>query len=68
VGCTSATLIRTSGIQYLFPHLPQTMLPHPTYEHFGPSLPSAEARVRLGVSGASLLLFFGFVRPYKGLD
>jgi glycosyltransferase involved in cell wall biosynthesis len=42
---------------------------HPVYQHFGEAVPRDEARRRLGVAGdAELLLFFGFVRPYKGLQ
>jgi D-inositol-3-phosphate glycosyltransferase len=52
----------------LFPELPQTMLPHPTYENFGPRLPTWQARARLGITAPKVLLFFGFVRAYKGLD
>jgi len=42
---------------------------HPTYEIFAQEAPSAhEARRRLGLDvDVPLLLFFGFVRPYKGL-
>jgi glycosyltransferase involved in cell wall biosynthesis len=43
--------------------------PHPTYEIFKPeSLPSAAAaKERLGLQDKKVLLFFGFVRKYKGL-
>jgi glycosyltransferase involved in cell wall biosynthesis len=41
---------------------------HPLYEFARPSLlGKAEARARLDVTGDTIL-FFGFVRPYKGLD
>lgn len=41
---------------------------HPVYERFGDPLPKSEARERLGVpTGVPVLLFFGFVREYKGL-
>jgi glycosyltransferase involved in cell wall biosynthesis len=41
---------------------------HPVYERFGDPLPQREARARLGLSAESpVLLFFGFVREYKGL-
>jgi glycosyltransferase involved in cell wall biosynthesis len=41
---------------------------HPTYEIFNPGLISrAEARQRLGIGEECCLLFFGFVREYKGL-
>ncbi len=42
---------------------------HPTYDLFGDSLPRDEARRRLGLPAeAPVLLFFGFIRKYKGLD
>jgi glycosyltransferase involved in cell wall biosynthesis len=53
------------------------LVPHPVYEHFGRPMDRAQARRRLlelGVrladpdSGRPLLLFFGIIRPYKGLD
>jgi glycosyltransferase involved in cell wall biosynthesis len=41
---------------------------HPVYEHFGEAMPRAAARAKLGLdAGAPTLLFFGFVRRYKGL-
>jgi glycosyltransferase involved in cell wall biosynthesis len=42
---------------------------HPIYPRFSEQpISQAEARNRLGLpEGASLLLFFGIVRPYKGL-
>jgi glycosyltransferase involved in cell wall biosynthesis len=46
---------------------PVRVHPHPTYEIFSASPPSREeARAALGVSGR-VILFFGYVRPYKGL-
>jgi len=44
--------------------------PHPTYEAFAESgLTRDEARRRLEIEpGENVILFFGFVRPYKGLD
>ena len=40
---------------------------HPTYDIFNlRQLSKSEAQKRLGISG-KVLLFFGFVRPYKGL-
>ena len=44
-------------------------VPHPLYDHFGAKLDPAEARRRLGVpEGKRVVLFFGFIRDYKGLD
>ena len=41
---------------------------HPVYERFGDPVPRAEARAALDLpADAPVLLFFGFVREYKGL-
>jgi glycosyltransferase involved in cell wall biosynthesis len=42
-------------------------VPHPVYENFGEPLPKPEAKERIGISAARVILFFGYVRPYKGL-
>lgn len=43
--------------------------PHPLYDNFGEAVDKAEARRELGLpQDKRLLLFFGFVRDYKGLD
>jgi glycosyltransferase involved in cell wall biosynthesis len=44
--------------------------PHPVYDHFDTdAAPSQqEARAALGVDAERVLLFFGLIRPYKGLD
>lgn len=48
---------------------PVRQVRHPVYDHFGDPLPKTEARQRLGLpADAPVLLFFGFVRAYKGLD
>ena len=41
---------------------------HPVYDIFHPAIDPAEARAALGIPDARTLLFFGYVRPYKGLD
>jgi glycosyltransferase involved in cell wall biosynthesis len=42
--------------------------PHPIYQHLRTqSLGKAAARARLGLNAERVLLFFGFVREYKGL-
>lgn len=46
-----------------------SLCPHPLYDNFGTPLPQAEAQARLGLEkGYRYLLFFGFIRDYKGLD
>jgi len=48
---------------------PVRQLRHPLYDHFGDPLPKGEARERIGLPASGrLILFFGFIRHYKGLD
>lgn len=43
--------------------------PHPVYDHYGELISREEALERLGLSPEyRYLLFFGFIREYKGLD
>ena len=43
--------------------------PHPLYDNFGDPVEKSEARRVLGLpQDKTLLLFFGFIRDYKGLD
>jgi glycosyltransferase involved in cell wall biosynthesis len=44
------------------------MLPHPVYENFGQAIPKSQIQKELGLDSRKVLLFFGFVRRYKGLD
>lgn len=45
------------------------LIPHPLYDHFGDIVSSEDARRRLGINqNERVLLFFGFIRKYKGLD
>jgi D-inositol-3-phosphate glycosyltransferase len=42
---------------------------HPLYDNFGETITRAEARKNLGIDdNLPLILFFGFIREYKGLD
>jgi glycosyltransferase involved in cell wall biosynthesis len=52
----------------LFPGARYEYVPHPVYHGFGSAVPPAEARLRLGITAQHVLLFFGYVRKYKGLD
>jgi D-inositol-3-phosphate glycosyltransferase len=46
-----------------------TKLAHPIYDIFGEAVSQDEARKKLGLDpDAQVLLFFGFIRKYKGLD
>lgn len=43
--------------------------PHPLYDNFGPLLDKTEARKALNIPvEENIILFFGFIRKYKGLD
>ncbi len=45
------------------------LMPHPLYDHFGAPMPMEEARRKLNIAPEKkVLLFFGFIRDYKGLD
>ncbi len=45
------------------------LMPHPLYDHFGAPLSMDEARRKLTIApDKKVLLFFGFIRDYKGLD
>jgi len=50
-------------------NIPVILNPHPLFDNFGKRTDRKEALARLGLdSSYTYLLFFGFVRPYKGLD
>ncbi|MDD3961828.1 MAG: glycosyltransferase [Bacteroidales bacterium] len=43
--------------------------PHPLYDNFGSTIPRDEACAQLAIDSSGVnLLFFGFIRAYKGLD
>jgi glycosyltransferase involved in cell wall biosynthesis len=44
------------------------VVPHPVYESFGESLDKTAAKTRLGLDQENVILFFGIIRVYKGLD
>jgi len=44
-------------------------IPHPIYDNYGVQVNKTEARNKLGLDNdTDLVLFFGFIRDYKGLD
>ncbi len=50
-----------------FPGARFAHVPHPVYENFGSALSKEEARRRLGLQSKRIVLYFGYVRSYKGL-
>lgn len=73
-------LRRTDGVVYMSDEVGRdldsfayrgvrAMSPHPIYDTYGPTIPKAEACAALGLDpAADYVLFFGFIRDYKGLD
>ncbi len=48
---------------------PSTFIPHPVYDIFGKAVNKVEAQKKLNLNPADKhILFFGFIRKYKGLD
>lgn len=48
---------------------PRTYSPHPLYDHYGATLSRKEALDLIGLrENQRYVLFFGFIREYKGLD
>ena len=48
---------------------PRAFCPHPLYDHYGQSLTRKEALDLIGLrESQKYVLFFGFIRDYKGLD
>ena len=43
-------------------------LPHPVYSNFGQAVKKNDAKKYLNITDAKVILFFGFIRDYKGLD
>ncbi len=48
---------------------PEETIEHPLYDQFWSPVPQKESQAFLGLpKNQKILLFFGFIRPYKGLD
>lgn len=58
-----------ADLQVLVPQKPSKYVPHPMYDNFGAGMDKQLAKQKLGLDPHShYLLFFGFIRQYKGLD
>lgn len=52
-----------------FSHKPVSISPHPIFNHFGNPITKKDARTNLGLPNeGKIILFFGYIRKYKGLD
>jgi D-inositol-3-phosphate glycosyltransferase len=54
-------------LKSLFPSAAYRFAAHPVYNNFGTALDKLEARKRIGIDDERVLLFFGYIRRYKGL-
>ena len=73
LGSTDAVITMSDNVmndlRKFDPQKPAVLMQHPLFDTFGERLPKHEARAKLGIqSTEKLLLFFGFIRKYKGLD
>lgn len=58
-----------TDLQQFAPGKPAKFIPHPLYDNFGEMISKAVARAYLKINPDDhILLFFGFIRKYKGLD
>lgn len=53
---------------FFVPEAKYVLSPHPVYELFGEPVQKNYAKREIGFDDEKIILFFGFVRPYKGLD
>lgn len=65
--CLADSVLKDIGI--FDSNKPVVLSPHPLYDHFGETLDKAKAAEYLHLdANVNYMLFFGFVRDYKGLD
>lgn len=56
-------------LELFAPGKPASFIAHPLYDNFGGKITKEEARLKLNISLTDqVILFFGFIRKYKGLD
>lgn len=72
VGACDAFVVMSKSVLddlRIFTQKPATVIPHPVYDNYGEKSPHEAALAQLGLSSdMRYLLFFGFIRDYKGLD
>ena len=58
-----------SDLKQFAQNKPAQLIPHPLYDSFGSKISREEARKKLAINPQDkVILFFGFIRKYKGLD
>jgi len=68
-GCITMSEKVLGDLGRMAPGKPAAYVPHPLYDNFGEKAGKLESRRQLGIDPeARVILFFGFIRKYKGLD
>lgn len=68
-GCVTMSRSVLEDLNRISPSTKAVYSPHPLYDNYGVRLPKKEARKSLGIDeDQKTILFFGFIRHYKGLD
>jgi glycosyltransferase involved in cell wall biosynthesis len=68
-GCVAMSKSVLGDLEEFDAKMPKLFCPHPLYDNFGEPLQKQEALSLLGLDpGFHYVLFFGFIRDYKGLD
>lgn len=68
-GCVAMSRSVLHDLETFDPGKPKLYCPHPLYDNFGAPISKEVALNRLGLDPAfHYVLFFGFIRDYKGLD
>ena len=68
-GCVAMSRSVLDDLETFDSRKPKLYCPHPLYDNFGTPIPKKEALARLQLDPAfHYVLFFGFIRDYKGLD
>ncbi|HOO43415.1 MAG TPA: glycosyltransferase, partial [Bacteroidales bacterium] len=68
-GCIAMSRTVREDILSLRPNMPSILKAHPLYDHFGAPVHPVAAKKKLNLDpDRKILLFFGFIRDYKGLD
>ena len=58
-----------NDLRSIEPRKPALQVAHPLYDSFGAAISRSAARKELGIDNSQrIMLFFGFIRKYKGLD
>jgi glycosyltransferase involved in cell wall biosynthesis len=67
-GCIVQSESVKKDLLYLFPEKKYINIPHPVYTIFGSTYQKEKAKELLKIKDEKVILFFGYVRAYKGLN